>query len=862
MKPSLFTINLFYKYRDRIEEHNTKGIFAGGILFFVCLLTDFIGRFIVKPESINWFFGFYFLIDVVCLAAFKTLLGKVRHLVEMMTALLYGVGFLVVCHIQLLHTDELSIFSYATIAIPLSMLVLAEPFSLVFGQFLGAVAVGASSYFARNRELDSFDVARIAIICLVAIIFGLISSYIRIENIMFDSEVSFFTDGEDDDFVAEYSDAYWSGKNKYGILTGELAAKRRVFAFIFNMTKDKLSNIRENNIFGLKEGMSWEEVKSFVLGRVIDPLSKQRLSRFMDMDMVTQSYKAGKRRFATIAGFWVNETESVWLDIECIIKTHPLTGELLASIVCEDVSEERILMGVLNKIVEQNYDYVMCVERKLNRTITFSVKQGQEIRGTYGDTYEEETSAYIKNDVDEHDVKRAFELMDMTVVERGIAESGMHEFLLDEVDSDKMTHKKLFQYSYMDPGHKFMCVIKQDVTEVIRKEDDAKNRLAEALREKEIAMNARSEFMTRMSHEMRTPMNAILGLSSLMKDEIFNPEALQDYLSKIEYSGKFLLQLINDILDMSKMEQEKFRIKPVPYSYAEFWESIDMMIGPMCLKKGLDFEWKSSIPGDCSFLADPLRLTQIFINLLSNSVKYTRPGGHISFECKETKRDENRVFNSFIVKDDGIGMSEEFQKHLFEPFAQESKDINSDLNGTGLGLAIVKGIVDALDGTILVESRSGEGTTFEVNLSFELCESKEKKKLNIEEINLEGKKILVVEDNDINREIAEAILQKKGIVTETAVNGLEAVEKFSSHIPGYYDLILMDIRMPVMSGLTATKRIRAMDRDDASQIPIIAMTANAFSKDVQASFDAGINEHLSKPIEPKLLYETIGRFLQ
>ncbi|MBP5624417.1 MAG: response regulator, partial [Lachnospiraceae bacterium] len=291
------------------------------------------------------------------------------------------------------------------------------------------------------------------------------------------------------------------------------------------------------------------------------------------------------------------------------------------------------------------------------------------------------------------------------------------------------------------------------------------------------------------------------------------------------------------------------------------WESIDMLIGPMCVKKGVELEWKSGIPGDRCVYVDPLRLTQIFVNLLSNSVKYTPEGGHIVFECREEKRVGNKVFDIFVVSDNGIGMSEEFQKHLFEPFAQESHDVISDLNGTGLGLSIVKGIVDALDGSIEVESKAGEGSKFTVKLAFEVAEEACRSQKTGEEVDLNGKRILVVEDNDINREIAEAILQKKGIVTETAVNGQEAVEMFASRVAGYYDMILMDIRMPVMSGLTATKRIRAMDRDDAAEIPIVAMTANAFSKDVQASLDAGMDAHLSKPIEPNVLYSTISKFV-
>ncbi|MCR4934298.1 MAG: response regulator, partial [Lachnospiraceae bacterium] len=312
---------------------------------------------------------------------------------------------------------------------------------------------------------------------------------------------------------------------------------------------------------------------------------------------------------------------------------------------------------------------------------------------------------------------------------------------------------------------------------------------------------------------------------------------------------------------ISKISQKKFQINKVPYSFGEFWEAVNMLIEPMCASKTVDFEWKSSIPEDYVVLTDPLRITQVFINLLSNAIKYTPSGGHISFECRQKELEGGNSKVTFIVKDDGIGMSDEFQKRMFEPFQQESKDVNSELNGTGLGLSIVKAIIDAMKGKITVNSAPGAGTTIKVVLDFEIAKDSPAHMIKYEDADLNGKRILVVEDNDINREIAVALLEKKGMIAETAVNGQDAMEKFSSHTPGHYDLILMDIRMPIMSGLKATKYIRAMERDDARQIPIIAMTANAFNKDVQASLDAGMNEHLSKPIEPRSLYNTIAKYV-
>lgn len=858
MRSSFFNIGLFAKYKSKIEEKNYKGIIIGAIIFIAVTILDFFMELIFRRESISLVFVFYDLVLGAFLILLKAYYKRSKVIVGLVSMMWYIIGYAFSCHMQILYPDGSAAVVFGVITVGLSASVLLEPIQLLFGQLLGTLAMGLSVQFTMgmNKQIAS----QIVIVMMLALIIGLVFTYVRVENLAFDAEITYFANGEDDGFVNEYADSAWSGRNKYGILSGELSTKRRVFTFVFSVTKEMITSIRDYNILGLKAGMAWDEARNTIIEKALDPGSRMRLSRFLDLDVIRQAVKAGKKRFSVIVGLSLSFSEKIWVDMECVVRTHPITGELLASVVVEDISEERILMGVLNKIVEQNYDFVMCVEGFRKGTIYFKVRPGEEIRGVYADEYSVEISRYIKDYVAETDVGRAYELMNEKTVESVLAKNKVHEFLLSEKDEDGKTKKKLFQYSYLDPSHNFISVIKQDVTELIIKEDEAKARLAKALDEKETAMNARSEFMTRMSHEMRTPMNAILGLADLMNDEINNPAVMRDYISKLQYSGKFLLQLINDVLDMTKMEQNKFQINNVPYRFGDFWEAIDMLIGPMCIAKGVDFEWKSSIDSDAYLMTDPLRMTQIFVNLLSNAVKYTPSGGHISFECRSREYGNNMQRGTFVVKDDGVGMSEEFIDHMFEPFAQESKDVNANLNGTGLGLPIVKGIVEAMDGKISCKSEPGVGTTFKVVLDFEFSEACQIESVKIRDEDLEGKRVLVVEDNDINREIAVAILEKKKIVTETAVNGQEAVEQFASHSPGYYDLILMDIRMPVMSGLTATKRIRAMERDDAANIPIIAMTANAFSKDIQASLDAGINEHLSKPIDPKLLYRTIVKY--
>ena len=863
MKPALFKIGLFSKYKEDIAEINKKTIQVGTITFVAVTVIDWIFRAFIRDDSVvNFAFVGYDLIAILLFVCLHFMFDKVKHITSFICTIWYILCFAYAFHVFFIFQPSVAVLTYCLICISLSVMILTSFLKLILFQAAGTalvcVAISLSSPKGRSTSLMMLEVI---IAGLISVIVGLLIIYVRMENLIFEKELSLFAGNEDESFVTAFDGDEWQGRSKYKILSGEVDVSRKVFSFVYSISKDRIISIRAKNPFNLKVGMNIESIKEGFVAKALEPMSRARITKLFDMNSISGQYREGKKHHAIIAGFRLNNRKPMWLDIECFIKEHPVTGDFIASFVIEDISEERLLMGVLNKIMEQNYDYVMCVEREKNGTLTFKADKNTEIFGAYGEEYYVEMSKYIRENVDPHDIEKARLATDLTVADANIKQNGIHEFLLDEKDDYGLTKKKLFQYSYMDPAKNFLCIIKQDVTEVIEKEDAAKARLAKALKERENAMNARNEFLTRMSHEMRTPMNAILGLTALMKDEVNNPEVMNDYIEKVQYSGKFLLQLINDVLDISKISQKKFQINKVPYSFGEFWEAVNMLIEPMCASKTVDFEWKSSIPEDYVVLTDPLRITQVFINLLSNAIKYTPAGGHILFECKQKELEGGNAKVTFVVKDDGIGMSDEFQKRMFEPFQQESKDVNSELNGTGLGLSIVKAIIDAMKGKITVNSAPGAGTTIKVVLDFEIAKDSPAHMIKYEDADLNGKRILVVEDNDINREIAVALLEKKGMIAETAVNGQDAMEKFSSHTPGHYDLILMDIRMPVMSGLKATKFIRAMERDDARQIPIIAMTANAFNKDVQASLDAGMNEHLSKPIEPRSLYNTIAKYV-
>ncbi len=424
---------------------------------------------------------------------------------------------------------------------------------------------------------------------------------------------------------------------------------------------------------------------------------------------------------------------------------------------------------------------------------------------------------------------------------------------------------------------------------------ESEQELKHALTQAESANAAKTTFLNNMSHDIRTPMNAIIGFTELASAQLEHPEKVRDYLGKIGMSSEHLLSLINDVLDMSRIESGKVTLQEKPLHLPSLMEDLSTMIRPSLEEKQIDFQMDLQDVQDENVLADQLRLTQILLNLLSNAVKYNRMNGSIRFLLRQEKGGpEGGACYHFIVRDTGIGISENFRQHLFESFSREETATVSGIQGTGLGLAITKRMVEMMGGTIELSSTEGQGSTFDVCLSFYCCAPAERTSASdaaaseptmgtagseqapasstrgsIEELitaqetgaDLRGKKILLVEDNELNQEIATEILKEAGFLVEVAEDGAIAVEKMAGAEPGQYDLILMDIQMPVMNGYEATRQIRAMDSTYCREIPILAMTANAFEEDRTLAIEAGMNGYLTKPIDVEKMMKTIASFL-
>lgn len=400
------------------------------------------------------------------------------------------------------------------------------------------------------------------------------------------------------------------------------------------------------------------------------------------------------------------------------------------------------------------------------------------------------------------------------------------------------------------------------------------------------ANKAKSDFLSNMSHDMRTPMNGIIGMTAIALENIGNTEKAKECLVKIEMASAYLLQLINDVLDMSKIEAGNVMFAEDEVALADLTESVIVLLQPQIREKRHLLTVRVNQVQHQNIMTDELRLSQILINLVGNAIKYTPNGGKIALVISEKGEEDGKIWLEFVISDNGIGMSEEFLPKLFEVFTQEDAGARTQARGSGLGMAIVQNLVAMMRGTIQVESEQGKGSIFTVCLPFKPAKTNEQeteswevvvdgesdswetgerilKRLNYtNNDSLAGFRILLVEDNELNMEIMLEILQEKEAVIETAENGQIAVDKFLASEPGYYDLVLMDIKMPKLNGYEAAEQIRKSGREDAKNIPIIALSADAFAEDVQKSLAVGMNSHIAKPVDFSILNREIRKYVK
>lgn len=483
----------------------------------------------------------------------------------------------------------------------------------------------------------------------------------------------------------------------------------------------------------------------------------------------------------------------------------------------------------------------------------------------------EKYSEYVRFWMRDMDAAESEEFAKFIEAERLIRcyDKGELEQTYDGWMTDAMGGRHLYHYAFLlgrneYTGDVITMAITKDMTEQVQRQKLLKS----ALNQAQTANIARNTFLQNMSHDIRTPLNAIIGYTELAKKHKADVDRLDSYLSQIRAASEQLLAIVNESMEVTRMESGKVTLVENIVMLGDLLAELERVMRPQVEVKMLQFTIDRSQVRHSVIYMDFLRVKEILFQLLDNAVKYTEPNGRVTLTVIEEDVQLSHYGKfQFVVEDNGRGISQEFQKDLFQPFKRERNTTKSGVLGTGLGLSVVKSLVDLMEGRVVVESREGRGSKFTVNLLLRLAEdspAQDQTQLLLDKIDLKGKRILLVEDNEINREIAEELLADEGYRVETANDGSVALEMVQNAKPQYYDLILMDIQMPVMDGHKATKAIRALEDRDLASIPIIALSANAFAEDYKRSIEAGMDAHVPKPIRIEELQETIrnvlGRF--
>lgn len=548
----------------------------------------------------------------------------------------------------------------------------------------------------------------------------------------------------------------------------------------------------------------------------------------------------------------------------------PDSGDVTGIMTITDATEQVIADLALRHLSSYGYDFVLDLDLAHDcfRMLTWNKEAGR-IPPRQG-RHSERVATMLKSWVVPRDRKQYGQCLDPENIIRRLEKEGTYTFSAAIEDEKGEIRTKNMTVSAIDLRLGRVCLSRTDITDSIREQQSLLRELKQALMMAEEANQAKSDFLSNMSHDIRTPMNAIMGMTALAGAHMDDPARVEDCLKKISISSNHLLSLINDVLDMSKIERSKITLNRVNISVPVLIEQISAIMKPQAGALGLQLDIRVQNIRHNHFYGDLLRINQILINLLSNAVKFTPEGGFVNLLAEETGADEKAgtARYRFTVSDTGIGMSREFLERIFEPFSRSSEA--APIEGTGLGLSIVRGLVELMGGSISVESSPGGGSAFFVELECETAEETQTAPSKEGKMPfsggdcmepLSGRCFLVAEDNEINAEILCGLLEIYGANTVVRVNGIQALEEFENTEPGTYSAILMDIQMPVMNGYEAARAIRMIKRQDARTIPIVAMTANAFSEDVQAALDAGMNAHIAKPIDVGILERTLIRVL-
>jgi signal transduction histidine kinase/PAS domain-containing protein/ActR/RegA family two-component response regulator len=644
-------------------------------------------------------------------------------------------------------------------------------------------------------------------------------------------------------------------------------------SFLLNMTQNKcergergssqLKNVLDLQKSGTVDGYFQDFAKL-----IADEKIKVEFFKRFNRELLLKEFEEGTERISLEYPVVYDNGERHWREGFLKMAKNPATGDVEAVTYSFDIDARKHDEFIMDRLINVTFDYVGIIH-PATKTFEFRSRKNWIDYGEIGQQLEyAKCQAYVSAWFEDEEEQEIFnKLASLENIFDHLKKDGSYTYTYF-LTKDKKINCFRLQYSWLEQPEGDILVFRNTVTDIYEHEQQQIEALKQAKREAEIANTAKSDFLSRMSHDIRTPLNGIMGMTYLTQEMKLPAEAKRN-LANIDVSSKFLLSLINDVLDMSKVESGKLILHPEPYVRKDFNDYIDSVVRPLFVDKQQHFTFSFNAPDDYYLVIDKLCLNRVVFNLISNAVKYTQENGNIKFKIDgKVMPDKKKIATHFEVSDNGIGISKEFQKVMFEPFSQENRNESSANHGTGLGLAITKKMVEALNGTITVKSEVGVGSTFIVDL-FNDCvpaavvaEQAKTESLPVNNASLEGKHILLCEDHPLNRKIGVALLTKVGLLVDTAENGQEALDRFAASPEHYYGAILMDVRMPVMDGLTATNKIRKLSRPDAKTISIIAMTANAFAEDIKNCLSAGMNAHVAKPIDPKSLYATLRKYVQ
>lgn len=673
-------------------------------------------------------------------------------------------------------------------------------------------------------------------------------------------------------------------KNRKGALSNGLLVATSV-----NVTKDFAIDVNNSEVFShltddadklLKEAVQYEpairsqnpETLKVLLDGAIQIPDKEQQRRFIEDFShagMMKLYESGKREL-TLEYRRRTSRGLIWVSTHLVMITDPGSGDTIAFFYTTDINERMIYQKITGRIISGNFEtvgYLDIGNEKLylrnnaeDSDTLFTVYDWQEaLKKALGGFIAKSKESGAVNGIDLESIVTHLEKEDVYT-----------QYFTTTIKRSDLPHspfKKIKNdWFYLDENKDMIVIIQTDTTEIFEQEREYRDKMAEALKLAESANQAKTQFLSRISHDIRTPLGAITSMTQFARQDMGDRDKLSDDLDKIETSGEFLLSLINDILDMSRIDSGKIELHPEPYSYDEFMNNVRNMFVPLCKDKGIKLELKEN-RNDASIMADKVRLNQIMLNMVSNAVKYTMPGGTIKVYASGRERDDGMVDIRVSVKDSGIGMSREFQNIMFDPFSQEFSNPARPENasGTGLGLTLIKRLTDIMGGKIRVESDLGRGTKIEVSFVFPKAEPVEKDDKGADGKGNEGQlsgTVLLAEDNAINVEIALRLLNALGLSVVVARDGREAMSLFADSAEGSYAAVLMDIQMPLMNGYDAAKSIRGLKRNDAQTVPIIAMTADAFKEDARQAEKVGMNDFVTKPVDAAKFEMTLRKWIK